>query len=213
MDHVTALIDFILHIDVHLSELIRDHGAQTYAILFAIVLVETGLVIMPFLPGDSLLFAAGTFAAKGDFHVLWLGVLLSLAAVIGDSLNYAVGHYIGPKVFQRNYRWLNREHLRRTEEFYARHGGKTIILARFVPILRTFAPFVAGVGTMNYGRFLAYNVIGGLVWVWSFVLLGYYFGNLPIVKSNFTLVIAAIIVISILPIVLEVIRARRTAAP
>lgn len=213
MDHVTALIDFILHIDVHLSELIRDHGAQTYAILFAIVLVETGLVIMPFLPGDSLLFAAGTFAAKGDFHVLWLGVLLSLAAVIGDSLNYAVGHYIGPKVFQRNYRWLNREHLRRTEEFYALHGGKTIILARFVPILRTFAPFVAGVGTMNYGRFLAYNVIGGLVWVWSFVLLGYYFGNLPIVKSNFTLVIAAIIVISILPIVLEVIRARRTAAP
>lgn len=213
MDHVTALIDFILHIDVHLSELIRDHGAQTYAILFAIVLVETGLVIMPFLPGDSLLFAAGTFAAKGDFHVLWLGVLLSLAAVIGDSLNYAVGHYIGPKVFQRNYRWLNREHLRHTEEFYARHGGKTIILARFVPILRTFAPFVAGVGTMNYGRFLAYNVIGGLVWVWSFVLLGYYFGNLPIVKSNFTLVIAAIIVISILPIVLEVIRARRTAAP
>lgn len=212
MDHVTALIDFILHIDVHLSELIRDHGAQTYAILFAIVLVETGLVIMPFLPGDSLLFAAGTFAAKGDFDVLWLGALLSLAAVIGDSLNYAIGHYIGPRVFQRNYRWLNREHLRRTEEFYARHGGKTIILARFVPILRTFAPFVAGVGTMSYGRFLAYNVIGGLVWVWSFVLLGYYFGNLPIVKSNFTLVIAAIIAVSVLPIVLEVIRARRTAA-
>jgi membrane-associated protein len=212
MEYVKYLIDFILHIDVHLSELIRDYGVQTYAILFTIVFVETGLVIMPFLPGDSLLFAAGAFAAKGDFDVVWLGVLLSIAAIAGDSLNYAIGHYFGPKVFVRDYRWLNRSHLRRTEEFYERHGGKTIILARFVPIIRTFAPFVAGVGAMNYRRFLAYNVIGGLVWVWSFLLLGYFFGNLPAVKSNFTLVIFGIIVISVLPILFELVRARRAAA-
>lgn len=212
MEYVKYLIDFILHIDVHLSELIRDYGVQTYAILFTIVFVETGLVIMPFLPGDSLLFAAGAFAAKGDFDVVWLGVLLSIAAIAGDSLNYAIGHYFGPKVFVRDYRWLNRSHLRRTEEFYERHGGKTIILARFVPIIRTFAPFVAGVGAMNYRRFLAYNVIGGLVWVWSFLLLGYFFGNLPAVKSNFTLVIFGIIVISVLPVLFELVRARRAAA-
>jgi len=212
MDYLKFLIDFILHIDVHLSELIRDYGAQTYVILFTIVFVETGLVIMPFLPGDSLLFAAGAFAAKGDFDLLLLGCGLSVAAIAGDSLNYAVGHYFGPKVFSRDYRWLNREHLLRTEAFYEKHGGKTIILARFVPIIRTFAPFVAGVGAMNYRRFLAYNIIGALLWVWSFLLLGYYFGNLPVVKKNFTLVIFAIILISVLPIVIEFIKARRASA-
>lgn len=212
MDYLKFLIDFILHIDVHLSELIRDYGAQTYAILFTIVFVETGLVIMPFLPGDSLLFAAGAFAAKGDFDLLLLGGGLSIAAIAGDSLNYAIGHYFGPKVFSRDYRWLNREHLLRTEAFYEKHGGKTIILARFVPIIRTFAPFVAGVGAMNYRRFLAYNIAGALLWVWSFLLLGYYFGNLPLVKKNFTLVIFAIIIISVLPIVIEFIKARRAAA-
>ncbi len=212
MDYLKYLIDFILHIDVHLSELIRDYGAQTYAILFAIVFVETGLVVMPLLPGDSMLFAAGAFTAKGDFNLWLLGAGLSVAAIAGDSLNYAIGHYLGPKVFDRNYRWLNREHLRRTEAFYEKHGGKTIILARFMPIIRTFAPFVAGVGAMNYRRFLAYNIVGGLLWVWSFVLLGYFFGNLPAVKKNFTLVILAIIVISLMPIVVEFFKARRAAA-
>lgn len=212
MDYLKYLIDFILHIDVHLSELIRDYGVQTYAILFAIVFIETGLVIMPFLPGDSLLFAAGAFTAKGDFNLWLLGAGLSIAAIAGDSLNYAIGHYFGPKVFSQNYRWLNREHLLRTERFYEKHGGKTIILARFVPIVRTFAPFVAGVGTMHYPRFLAYNVVGALLWVWSFLLLGYFFGNLPVVKKNFTLVIFAIIILSILPIVIEFVKARRDVA-
>jgi membrane-associated protein len=213
MDYVKYLIDFILHIDVHLSELIRDYGVQTYAILFAIVFVETGLVIMPFLPGDSLLFAAGAFAAKGDFNVIWLGLGLTIAAIVGDSLNYAIGHYFGPKVFVKEYRWLNRSHLRRTEEFYEKHGGKTIILARFVPIIRTFAPFVAGVGAMNYRRFLLYNVVGAIAWVWSFLLLGFFFGNLPAVKENFTLVIFAIIIISVLPILYEFMRARFASSP
>lgn len=212
MDYIRHLIDFILHIDVHLSELIRDYGAQTYAILFAIIFVETGLVIMPFLPGDSLLFAAGAFTAKGDFNLWLLGAGLTIAAIVGDSLNYAIGHYFGPKVFSQNYRWLNREHLLRTESFYEKHGGKTIILARFIPIIRTFAPFVAGVGTMHYSRFLAYNIVGALLWVWSFLLLGYFFGNLPIVKKNFTLVIFAIIILSILPIVIEFFKARRATA-
>jgi len=212
MEYLKYLIDFILHIDVHLSELIRDYGAQTYAILFAIIFVETGLVIMPLLPGDSLLFAAGAFTAKGDFDLLLLGTLLSVAAILGDSLNYAIGHYLGPKVFTRNYRWLNPQHLRRTEAFFERHGGKTIIMARFVPIVRTFAPFVAGVGAMPYPRFLLFNVVGGLLWIWSFLLLGYFFGNLPIVKKNFTLVVFAIIAISLLPIVIEFIRARRNPA-
>lgn len=212
MDYLKYLIDFILHIDVHLSELIRDYGTQTYAILFAIVFVETGLVIMPLLPGDSLLFAAGAFAAKGDFNLWLLGGGLSVAAIAGDSLNYAIGRYLGPMVFDRDYRWLNREHLRRTEAFYEKHGGKTIILARFMPIVRTFAPFVAGIGAMNYRRFLVYNVVGGLLWVWSFVLLGYFFGALPMVKKNFTLVILAIIVISVVPIIVEFLKARRAAA-
>lgn len=211
MDHLLSLIDFILHIDVHLGELIRNYGPQTSLILFAIVFIETGLVIMPLLPGDSLLFAAGTFAARGDFDLLWLGSLLSVAAIAGDSLNYAIGHWLGPRVFSQNYRWLNRRHLQRTEEFYARHGGKTIVLARFVPIVRTFAPFVAGIGAMNYPRFLFYNIAGGLLWVWGFLLLGYHFGNLPAVQGNFTLVILAIIFISVLPVLVEYLRARRSA--
>lgn len=211
MEYVTTLIDFILHIDVHLSELIRDYGATTYAILFAIVFVETGLVVMPFLPGDSLLFAAGAFAGKGDFNLLLLGGLLTVAAIVGDSLNYSIGKYIGPRVFEIKSRFINRAHLERTHQFFEKHGGKTIVIARFMPIVRTFAPFVAGVGAMNYARFIAYNVLGAVVWVWGFLLLGYLFGNLPAVKKNFTLVIMAIVVLSVLPGVVEVVRARLAA--
>lgn len=211
MEFVTQLIDFILHIDVHLSELIRDYGATTYAILFAIVFVETGLVVMPFLPGDSLLFAAGAFAGKGDFNLVFLGTLLTVAAIAGDSLNYSIGKYIGPRVFEIKSRFINRAHLERTHQFFEKHGGKTIVIARFMPIVRTFAPFVAGVGAMNYPRFIAYNVIGALVWVWGFLLLGYLFGNLPAVKQNFTLVIMAIVVLSVLPGVVEVVRAKLAA--
>lgn len=211
MEYVTTLIDFILHIDVHLSELIRDYGATTYAILFAIVFVETGLVVMPFLPGDSLLFAAGAFAGKGDFNLLLLGGLLTVAAIVGDSLNYSIGKYIGPRVFEIKSRFINRAHLERTHQFFEKHGGKTIVIARFMPIVRTFAPFVAGVGSMNYARFIAYNVLGAVVWVWGFLLLGYLFGNLPAVKKNFTLVIMAIVVLSVLPGVIEVVRARMAA--
>lgn len=211
MEFVTQLIDFILHIDVHLSELIRDYGATTYAILFAIVFVETGLVVMPFLPGDSLLFAAGAFAGKGDFNLIFLGTLLTVAAIAGDSLNYSIGKYIGPRVFEIKSRFINRAHLERTHQFFEKHGGKTIVIARFMPIVRTFAPFVAGVGAMNYPRFIAYNVIGALVWVWGFLLLGYLFGNLPAVKQNFTLVIMAIVVLSVLPGVVEVVRAKLAA--
>lgn len=211
MEYVKTLIDFILHIDVHLSELIRDYGAMTYAILVAIVFVETGLVVMPFLPGDSLLFAAGAFAGKGDFNLILLGSLLTVAAIAGDSLNYAIGKYIGPRVFEINSRFINRAHLKRTHDFFEKHGGKTIVIARFMPIVRTFAPFVAGVGAMNYTRFIVYNVIGAVVWVWGFLLLGFMFGNLPAVKKNFTLVIMAIVFISVLPGVIEVVRARLAA--
>lgn len=217
MDFLSALlqfakivIDFILHIDIHLSEIIQSYGVWTYLILFLIIFCETGLVVTPFLPGDSLLFAAGAFAARGDLHVLWLFILLSIAAILGDTANYWIGNLVGPKVFhQEHVRFLNKEYLNRTHQFFEKYGGKTIIIARFVPIIRTFAPFVAGIGSMAYIRFISYNVIGGVVWIASFAFAGYFFGNIPMVKKNFTLVIFAIIIISILPGVIEFLRQHR----
>ena len=178
------LIDFILHLDVYLDEIIRNFGVWTYAILFAVIFAETGLVITPFLPGDSLLFAAGTFAALGSLNVIILWLVLFIAAILGDTVNYWIGNKIGPAVFEKDYRFLKREYLDQTQEFYDKHGGKTIVLARFVPIVRTFAPFVAGVGTMNYGRFLTFNVVGAFIWTAMFVALGYFFGNIPIFDSQ-----------------------------
>jgi len=209
MDLIRQLIDFVLHLDVHLDEIIRNYGAWTYGILFGIVFLETGFVVTPFLPGDSLLFAVGTFAARGSLDLYLAMLLLSVAAVLGDTVNYWIGAWVGPKVFHQESRFLNKEHLRRTHEFYERYGGKTIIIARFVPIIRTFAPFVAGIGTMSYGKFIAYNVIGGIGWVVSITLAGFFFGNIPIVKNNFTFVIFAIIVISILPGIVEYVRHHR----
>jgi len=204
---VKFLFEFIIHIDVHLSEIIRSYGVWTYLILFLIIFCETGLVVTPFLPGDSLLFAAGTFAARGDLNVMWLCILLSIAAVLGDTVNYWIGSFVGPKIFHKEHvRFLNKEYLDRTHQFFEKYGGKTIIIARFVPIIRTFAPFVAGIGSMTYWHFISYNVVGGIVWITAFVFAGYYFGNIPMVKSNFTMVIFAIIIISILPGVIEFVR-------
>ncbi|MGA0833628.1 MAG: DedA family protein [Candidatus Kapaibacteriota bacterium] len=213
MELVQALIDFILHIDVHLAALTADYGVWTYAILFLIVFAETGLVVAPFLPGDSLLFAAGAICALGTLDVTTMILLLIVAAVLGDGVNYAVGQRIGPRVFRSDTsRWFNKQHLTRTQAFYDKHGGKTIILARFMPFVRTFAPFVAGIGSMSYSRFLAYNVVGAVLWVGGFGVLGYFFGNQPVVKKNFTLVILGIIVISVMPIVVEFIRSRSSKA-
>ena len=209
MDLIRYVIDFVLHLDVHLDEIIRNYGTWTYGILFGIVFLETGFVVTPFLPGDSLLFAVGTFAARGSLDLYLAMLLLSVAAVLGDTVNYWIGAWVGPKVFHQESRFLNKEHLRRTHEFYERYGGKTIIITRFVPIIRTFAPFVAGIGTMSYGKFIAYNVIGGVGWVVSITLAGFFFGNIPIVKNNFTFVIFAIIVISILPGIVEYVRHHR----
>ncbi|HVG21583.1 MAG TPA: DedA family protein [Blastocatellia bacterium] len=209
MELVKSLIDFFLHLDTHLNEIIQGYGVWTYLILFLIVFCETGLVVTPFLPGDSLLFAAGTFAALGSLNITLLFIILCVAAIVGDTVNYWVGHYVGPKVFNKDdVRFLNRKHLERTHEFYEKYGGKTIIIARFIPIIRTFAPFVAGVGSMSYWRFIAYNVAGGVLWVAVCVFGGYFFGNLEIVKRNFSLVVVAIILISVLPIIIEFARHR-----
>lgn len=203
MDLIHTLVDFILHLDRHLAEIIAQYGVWTYLILFLIVFAETGLVVTPFLPGDSLLFAAGTFAGLGSLDPWLTFLLLGIAAIAGDTLNYWVGRYVGPRAFSGTVRWLRKDYLDQTRAFYEKHGGKTIVLARFIPIIRTFAPFVAGVGEMRYGRFLAYNVFGGVVWVGLFVFAGYLFGNIPVVRQNFTAVIMGIIVISVLPIVFE----------
>jgi membrane-associated protein len=203
MEIISDLVNFVLHLDVHLNEIIRNFGVWTYLILFAIIFLETGVVITPFLPGDSLLFAAGSFAALGSLNVFVLAITLTLAAILGDTVNYWIGHYIGPRAFSGNIRFLKKEYLDRTHEFYEKHGGKTIILARFIPIIRTFAPFVAGIGAMDYPHFFMYNVIGAVLWVFLFTFGGYFFGNLPFVQENFTLVILAIIVISVLPGVFE----------
>lgn len=200
MNLIKNLIDAVLHLDKYLSLIIQNYGFGTYLLLFIIVFCETGLVIIPFLPGDSLLFAAGAFAALGSLNVLLLFLLLGLAAIIGDTVNYSIGRSIGHRLYNKEkIRFIKKEYLEQTQAFYERHGGKTIIIARFIPIIRTFAPFVAGIGNMNYGRFISYNIIGGISWVGLFTLLGYFFGNLPAVKKNFTFVIFAIIFISILP--------------
>ncbi len=209
MDLLKQLIDVFLHLDKHLAEVTRDYGAWTNAILFAIVFCETGLVVTPFLPGDSLLFTAGALASLGTLNVWVLFVLLSVAAILGDTVNYWIGKKIGPRAFDGSVKFLKQEHLRKTEAFYEKHGKKTIILARFVPIVRTFAPFVAGVGSMTYGTFIAYNVIGGVAWVAICVFSGYFFGNIPIVKKNFSLVVLAIIGISVLPLAWEWWKARK----
>jgi membrane-associated protein len=203
------MIDLFLHLDVHLGGVIQDYGAWTYLILFAVIFFETGVVVTPFLPGDSLLFAAGSFAALGSLDVTRLFLLLATAAILGDNTNYWIGRKVGPRVFREDVRFLNRRHLDRTRLFYEKHGGKTIVLARFIPIVRTFAPFVAGIGVMRYRRFLPIDIFGGLLWVGLFVLGGYFFGNLPIVKRNFSVVILAIIVISVMPVVWEYFRMRR----
>lgn len=206
LPYLSWFIDVILHLDTHLQSIIADYGAWTYGILFLIIFLETGFVVTPFLPGDSLLFAAGAFAALGSLHITLLILLLWVAAVFGDTVNYHIGKYIGPRAFtQKHSRFLNKAYLDRTSAFCQKHGGKTIFLARFVPIIRTFAPFVVGIGRMNYFRFLSYNVLGGLVWVLLFTLGGYYFGNLPFVKEHFTLFILAIIVVSLIPVFKEII--------
>ncbi|MHB8881887.1 MAG: DedA family protein [Thermodesulfovibrionales bacterium] len=215
MEHLKTFIDIFLHLDKHLSAIIEGYGLWTYAILFLIIFCETGLVVTPFLPGDSLLFAAGAFAGLGALNVTWLLILLFVAAVLGDTLNYWIGYLVGPRVFSgEKIRFLNREHLEKTHRFYEKYGGKTIIIARFMPIIRTFAPFVAGIGRMTYARFVLFNVLGGLLWIGLFVTGGYFFGNIPVVKRNFTLVIMVIIVLSVMPGVIEYLRHRyRPADP
>jgi membrane-associated protein len=203
IDLLRQFADYFLHLDRHLTELVTQYGTWTYGILFAIVFAETGLVVLPLLPGDSLLFAAGALAALGALDPWFLGGLLIVAAILGDTVNYHVGKWIGPRAFSGEIRWLRKDYLDKTHAFFERHGGKTIILARFVPIVRTFAPFVAGVGTMTYRSFIVYNVVGAVVWVSLFVSLGYFFGNIPAVKRNFSLVILGIIFLSVLPIVIE----------
>lgn len=206
MELLKTFIDIILHLDSHLTLFIQDYGVWTYAILFLVIFCETGLVVTPFLPGDSLLFAIGALAARGSLDVYLIFLLLTVAAVLGDTVNYGVGRFMGLKVFSR---FLKKEHLDRTHSFYEKYGGKTIIFARFVPIVRTFAPFVAGIGNMSYPMFILYNVTGGIAWIASFVFAGYFFGNIPAVKNNFTAVIFIIIFISILPGLIEFIRHKR----
>lgn len=205
LEVIKDIIDLFLHLDKHLKEIIAAYGTLTYGILFLIVFCETGLVVTPFLPGDSLLFAVGVFAADGSLNLVTVLVLLSIAAILGDSVNYKLG-----QVFGEHARFINPKHIQRTHEFYERYGPSTIIIARFVPIVRTFAPFVAGVGNMSYGKFLTYNVVGGLLWVNLLTLGGYFFANVPVVKNNFSLVVVAIIIISVLPAVFEFVRAWRT---
>lgn len=213
MEILKDIIDFILHLDKYLGAIIQDYGTWTYAILFLIIFVETGVVVLPFLPGDSLLFAAGSLVAlPGSPLNVWVMMgLLIVAAVLGDTLNYHIGDYLGPRVFRENSRFLKREYLIRTQEFYEKHGAKTIILARFIPIIRTFAPFVAGVGTMSYTKFLSYNVVGGVLWVASLTSAGYFFGTIPIVQKNFSLVVLAIIGLSILPVIFEFVKSRQNS--
>ena len=210
---IETVVDLFLHLDKHLAEMVARYGAAIYGVLFAIVFLETGIVVTPFLPGDSLLFACGALAATGALDLSLLLVLLPIAAILGDTVNYHIGKYVGPKAFTSTSRWLKREHLERTHAFYEKHGGKTIVLARFVPIVRTFAPFVAGIGAMSYSRFILYNVAGGLLWVVLFVGGGYLFGNIPVVKNNFSIVVLSIVAISLLPIAIELYKAKRGQTP
>lgn len=204
MNPFLFLIDFVLHIDVHLGQIISTYGFATYVILFLIIFVETGLVFMPFLPGDSLLFAAGAFAALGSLNIVTVLVLLIIAAIVGDTCNYWIGHFFGKKLVDNPRIPINKEHIEETQKFFDKHGGKTIILARFVPIVRTFAPFVAGIGNMSYKHFLSYNVIGGITWVLIATGAGYFFGNIPFVQENFSLIILVVILISVLPMAIPV---------
>jgi membrane-associated protein len=211
MELIKNLINLFLHLDKYLSTVIQTYGFWTYLFLFVVIFMETGFVVTPFLPGDSLLFAAGTFASPAlgsalNIFLLWF--LMCAAAILGDTVNYWIGHFIGPRAFSGEVRFLKKEYIDRTHEFFEKYGGKTIVIARFVPIVRTFAPFVAGVGEMSYGRFLSYNVIGGVAWVTLFTFLGYFFGHLPFVKNNFSVVVIAIILISIMPAVYEIVRSR-----
>jgi membrane-associated protein len=210
MEFVGELVSIVLHLDQHLDRLIPQYGVWVYGLLFLIVFCETGLVVTPFLPGDSLLFAVGTIAARGSLDVWWAAGLLAVAAISGDAVNYWVGHFLGEELLRPGRRWrlIRQEHVDRTHAFYERHGAKTIVLARFVPIIRTFAPFVAGFGRMTYARFTAYNVAGGLLWIVLFVVGGYYFGNIPVVKNNFGLAIIAIILISFIPMAVAFLRER-----
>jgi len=203
-------IDLFLHLDTHLSAITSEYGLLTYLLLFVIVFCETGLVITPFLPGDSLIFATGALAATGSLDLFTILVVLCIAAIAGDTVNYQIGHLLRDKVANReNIRFIKQEHLDRTHSFFEKHGVKTIIIARFVPIIRTFAPFVAGIGIMPYSTFISYNVIGGVAWVVSFLLGGYFFGNLPVVKDNFSFVILGIIIVSLLPGIIAYIQSKR----
>jgi len=208
LELISSLIDFVLHIDAHLVEIVNNYQTWTYLILFLIIFAETGLVVTPFLPGDSLLFAAGAIIAKPetDLNIFLMAVLLILAAILGDLVNYHVGKYIGPKAFSGRYKLFKKEYLDKTQRFYDKYGGKTIIYARFVPIVRTFAPFVAGIGTMHYARFASYNVIGAVLWIVIFLFLGYFFGGMPVIKDNFTIVIFGIILVSMLPPLVEILK-------
>ncbi|MCG6535734.1 MAG: DedA family protein [Syntrophales bacterium LBB04] len=209
MEYLCKFIDIVLHADRYLSEIVQDFGIWTYLILFIIIFCETGLVITPFLPGDSLLFATGAIAATGAIDKIWIFILLSISAISGDTVNYWIGYWTGPRVFKERVRFLKKEYLERTHAFYEKYGGKTIIIARFIPVIRTFAPFVAGIGKMTYMRFIVYNITGGIAWVAIFIFGGYYFGTLYFVKHNFSLVIIVIIIISIIPGVIEFSRQRK----
>jgi membrane-associated protein len=209
MEYVNFAIDLFLNLDEHMANVIREYGKWTYALLFLIIFMETAFVVTPFLPGDSLLFAAGMFAAMGSLNIFYLMGLLIFAAILGDTVNYSIGRYLGERAY--DIKWIKQEYFDKTHAFYEKHGGKTIVLARFVPIVRTFAPFVAGIGKMKYRRFLAYNVIGGFAWVIICTLAGYFFGNIPVVKENFELVIIGIILLSVMPIGIEWWKARRAA--
>lgn len=208
MEFVKTLIDLFLHLDDQLATIIQQYGPLTYGILFLIIFMETGVVITPFLPGDSLLFAAGSFAGRGDLNPWLLFILLSIAAVLGDTVNYWIGNKLGDRAYKGEIKFIKKEHIERTHEFFEKHGGKTIVLARFVPIVRTFAPFVAGASKMSYNYFLTYNVFGGVVWVGIFTFAGYFFGNIPFVQENFELVIVAILVLSVVPMIFEWLKAR-----
>ena len=209
MGFLTNIVEFILHIDTHLGEIIASYGALTHFILFFVIFAETGFVFTPFLPGDSILFAAGAFAALGSLHLTWLLLVFFIAAFLGDTANYWIGHFFGQKIVDNpKIPFINQKHIDQTQEFYKKHGGKTIFLARFVPIVRTFAPFVAGVGKMHYGKFISYNIFGGFVWVFGFTLAGYFFGNIPQVREHFSLVVLMIVLISVIPIISEFIKAR-----
>jgi len=209
MQILLKIVDLFLHLDKYLSEVISTYGLWTYGLLFFVIFMETGFVVTPFLPGDSLIFAAGTFAALGALNPFVLYLLLAAAAILGDTANYWIGHAIGERAFSGEIKWIKKEYMERTHAFFEKHGGKTIFLARFVPIIRTFAPFVAGVGKMSYGYFISYNVFGGLTWVALFLAAGYFFGNIPFVKHNFSLVIIAIILISLVPMVVEALKSRK----